>query len=373
MHEIISDIYHAAAGTKSWAVVLTRITRDLDLLGCQMIGVSTVRGAVLFSFASDDAPSGIELEYIRKYHALDPRVPMVLGRETGEWVYDQDVFDLEILTTSSYYADLLIPYGGQYSASVKLVGGDDETVFLACMSKYGDVGFTSHHRQYIEALAFHLREGAGLYQRTRRLTTSAMAGTEMLHRIPRPAMLLGPDRTMHFMNEAAKRFIDGAGILFLAGDRLAALHGASDNELAITFQSIGEDIKSELVLGGLPKRRTLRLGRRQGPAAAVLSLTPFAPTQSMYAFGTKPLVLTQVHVPRAQTAPDILLWEAAFNLTPAQARVGLALYQGKTIAQAAAELQIAQTTFKSHLKELFGKTETTGQVQLVAVLGTLQG
>ena len=93
----------------------------------------------------------------------------------------------------------------------------------------------------------------------------------------------------------------------------------------------------------------------------------------MYAFGTKPLVLTQVHVPRAQTAPDILLWEAAFNLTPAQARVGLALYQGKTIAQAAAELQIAQTTFKSHLKELFGKTETTGQVQLVAVLGTLQG
>lgn len=375
MNEIIADIYHAAAGTKPWNVPLTRITRDLDLIGCQMIGVSTLHGSVLFSHASDEAPSGIELEYVRKYHALDPRVPLAFGGTVGELIFDQDVFEPDVLASHPYYSEFLIPYGGQFSVSCRLAELDGEAVLLACISRYGDAGFTERRRQYIQEIRFHLREAAGIYQKTRRLTTAAMAGTEILHRMARPAMLLGLDRSLNFANEAAKRFMDEGDTLLLAGGRLTALHAASDDRLAIAFQAIGNDVERELALGAqgrAPERRIVRVGRRQGPAEAVLSLTPFAPAQSMNAFGTQPLVLVIVHDYRNQTSPDIMLWAAAFNLTPAQARVALALYQGKTTAQAASELQIAQTTVKSHIKELFNKTETSGQTQLIAVLGALQ-
>ena len=59
MHEIIADIYHAAAGSKPWGDVLTRITQELDLKGSQAVGVSTGNGAVLFSHASAGVPSDI--------------------------------------------------------------------------------------------------------------------------------------------------------------------------------------------------------------------------------------------------------------------------------------------------------------------------
>lgn len=376
MDEIIADIYHAAAGTKAWGVSLTRIVSTLGLRGAQMVGVNGDTGAITFSHASEQVPSESELEYVRTYHGVDPRIGPLLKSTVGNWLFDQDEFADALAVSNAYYRELLIPFGARYSASVKLLQGSGEVVLLAFLSDLGAEGFTPACREALQSISFHLREAAAIYQKTRRLTTSAMAGTEMLHRMARPAMLIALDRSMNYMNKAAKRYIDEGDALLLAGDRLTALHRASDDQLAIAFQAITKDVNKELALGALgsaPQRRTLRLGRRQGPAEAVLSLTPFAPSQSMYAFGTQPLVLVVVHDHRTQIAPDIMLWEAAFNLTPALARVGLALFHGSTIAQAAAALQIAATTVKSHLKELYKKTETSGQVQLVAVLEALQG
>ena len=67
-----------------------------------------------------------------------------------------------------------------------------------------------------------------------------------------------------------------------------------------------------------------------------------------------------------------LLWEAAFNLTPAQSRVALEIFQGCSTQEAARSLQIAQTTVKSHLKEVYWKTGTARQSQLISALAALQ-
>lgn len=373
MNEVISDIYQAATGHTAWSVVLTRISSDLGLLGCQMIGVSTEHGSVLFSHASDGSPGTVELDYVRKYHLVDPRVPLVLGGASGVWVFDQDVFEPEFLASNSFYADLLVPCGGQFSASSKLVEQRGEAILLACLSRSGDVGFDGHRREYLASIAFHLSEGAAIYLQGRRHAVHATAGTEMLQRMSRPAMLLGLDRHVSFMNAAATRFVSETNILALPGDRLFALQCGNDVKLALLFEAIARDIEEKSALGSELLRHALRLGRRQGPAEVVLSLTPFAPSQCMYAFGMVPLVLVIVHAYGATVAPDLMLWEVAYDLTPAQARVGLALYQGRTVNQAAAELQVSRTTVKSHLRELFRKTRTSGQVELAVALGALQG
>lgn len=365
--DTIAGIYQAAAGTRAWSQVLGDITGKLGLLGCQFVGFSTTDGAVLFSHANHDAPIDAELEYIRSYHTLDPRLPLLQERAPGDWLYDEDVFDADIVVTNAYYRDLLLPYGGRYSASAKLFVQDGEAMLIGFMSRLGDAGFTSERRAFLQVIAFHLCQAAAIYQRTRKLTTAAFAGTELLHRMPRPALLLETDRVLAFMNEKAKDYLAQNKVLLLVRDRVAALDKATDADLATAFHAIGRDIGA----GGEVQRRIIHLPGRNGDAGGAISLTAFVPSQSMYAFGTRTQILMLVHARSAQTAPDMLLWEAAFNLTPSQSRVALEMFLGRDIKEAAESLQIAQSTVKSHLKQLYWKTATKRQSQLVLALANL--
>ena len=84
-------------------------------------------------------------------------------------------------------------------------------------------------------------------------------------------------------------------------------------------------------------------------------------------------MLLLVHAPAQREQPDLLLWEALHDFTPAQSRVAQEVYQGKSISEGAQSLQISEATFKTHLSEVFRKTGVRGQAKLVSLLATLQG
>jgi len=57
-----------------------------------------------------------------------------------------------------------------------------------------------------------------------------------------------------------------------------------------------------------------------------------------------------------------------YNLTPSETKVALQLIDGKRLDQIAEDLEVAQTTVVFHLKNLFRKTETNRQADLIRVL-----
>jgi DNA-binding CsgD family transcriptional regulator len=369
MNETIAAVYHAAAGTRPWSDALTRITRSLDLKACQMVGVSTKSGAVVCSHVSDGVPSDSELEYIRSYHTLDPRLPLVMGQKDGCWLYDEDIFDDTFADRNPYYRELLIPYGGRYTATAKLFEQDGEAMLVGFMSRLGEPGFTSDRRQFLESVAFHLCQAAVIYHQTRKLTIATFAGTELLRRMSRPAMLLALDRRVGFMNDAAHLHLRQNNTLLFSRDRLTAFDRKFEVKLDFAFKALQEAISRD---EGVPKRQIIRLEPSSGSPGTALSLTAFVPSASLYAFGLETQVLLIVHQSAGSSAPDLLLWEAAFNLTPAQSRVALEMFRGHSVNEAAASLTIAPTTVKSHLKEVFWKTGTTRQSQLVLALARVE-
>lgn len=64
---------------------------------------------------------------------------------------------------------------------------------------------------------------------------------------------------------------------------------------------------------------------------------------------------------------------AAFGLTPAETRIALALTQGRPPAQIATDFGISRTTVAFHMRNIFHKTATSRQAELVAVLLTGAG
>ena len=59
-----------------------------------------------------------------------------------------------------------------------------------------------------------------------------------------------------------------------------------------------------------------------------------------------------------------------FGLTPAEARLALHLIAGETLRSAEAKLSITYETARTHLKNIFSKTGTCRQAELVVVLVT---
>src|SRR5690606_27931780 len=68
------------------------------------------------------------------------------------------------------------------------------------------------------------------------------------------------------------------------------------------------------------------------------------------------------------TDTDTATLSASYCLTPAEARIALALIEGKQLAQIAAYFDISRTTVAFHMRNIFQKTRTSRQAELVALL-----
>ena len=67
---------------------------------------------------------------------------------------------------------------------------------------------------------------------------------------------------------------------------------------------------------------------------------------------------------------SIELLQCHFDLTPAEARLALHLVAGETLRSAAAKLNISYETVRTSLKNIFRKTGTCRQAELVIVIVT---
>lgn len=59
-----------------------------------------------------------------------------------------------------------------------------------------------------------------------------------------------------------------------------------------------------------------------------------------------------------------------YNLTPQERRVAVRLYEGDSLAECAQSLDVELSTARTHLKSIFGKTNTRRQTQLVRVIAS---
>lgn len=70
----------------------------------------------------------------------------------------------------------------------------------------------------------------------------------------------------------------------------------------------------------------------------------------------------------AADLPRMARLRAEFGLTKAEARLALALAEGRSPAQAAKDFDVKLTTIRSQLQQIFAKTGTSRQAELVAML-----
>lgn len=139
-----------------------------------------------------------------------------------------------------------------------------------------------------------------------------------------------------------------------------AIADSASNRL---FQEILLDIggQREPLARSIPVRRG---SRRSGTVVHIVPLRRAAHD----IFSNADILILATEMRSSGNLPPLGLLSALFDLTPAEARLAIALAAGKSLQATAAELGIEYTSARTYLSRIFGKTGTSQQSELVALL-----
>lgn len=227
--EVISGFYEAAAGQREWVDALLPVQRALSAFLVHLHGVDIDQGSIAFSYDAGIAPAEANLDYIRKYHRIDPRSNLALELKPGEWCNCWDLFDDEFVANDPFYQEFLIPHGGRYASGTKLLQEGPVSVILGIHRGYGSPKLNAPEIAQCQRLARHMT--AALQQHRIHISRTQVhsLGAEILNRIAMPIALLDDQRRIIHANEAAGKCFADSSALAVSDGRLYCRTRESDN------------------------------------------------------------------------------------------------------------------------------------------------
>ncbi len=286
------------------------------------------------------------------WHRDDHRLRGIPLMRTRGIAVDQDFTTPEEIARLPFYQDLLASRGLRWFAGI----GFAVKGRLWCLSLQRTVeqGPYEPHEQRRLATLSPLLQRAGLL--TSMVERARLAGlTQAFELIDRAALILDAEGR-------ALRWNDAFGALLgrdlkLAGGRLTA----EDPDAARQLEALARPF-------GRPPISAVVAARRDGPPIVIHVVPLVGPSRGLFA-GASTLLLGSV--PGTPAAPATAILQAAYRLTPAEARLAQALSSGTSLAEAASRFAITAATARSQLKAIFAKTGVSRQSDLVRLVAGL--
>lgn len=379
---IISGIYRAAAGLGEWRAPLESITREFGLWASQIIGVDKRSQTLTFSVEGGEPPESA-LDYLRTYHAINPRLMPSMQLRLGEWMHCHEHFNEQYVANSAFYQDFLIPYGGRYLSGTKIIDDEHHLVMLGAMRGYGAQPLNQEEVQWLTRIRSHVVEAMGTYLHLRTTYAQAGVGKLLLDEFRYPAVLVDQHRAIVYKNQSAAKLLAKSEALVSANNLLRCKGSEDDTNMLEALRSLGLNrpvppgVTTNPAAGATtsaPARRNrgfVRLAKTVGGRGMALFLTAIWPDEVMQSFGHTSLALLVLHEPSNERKFDPFIIGEIFGLTPAESRVAVCVAQGKSIEKIAQDYGVLQSTIRSQLKSIFAKTGTGRQSEIASLLAGL--
>ncbi|MBA3595571.1 MAG: helix-turn-helix transcriptional regulator [Polaromonas sp.] len=221
----------------------------------------------------------------------------------------------------------------------------------------------------------HLLKGWSLLNSRGDSLTTAAIGEQTLSRMGSPIFLVDSSCQIGVANDEAQELLDkGAhgGLLQQVEGKLTCANAQANSELRDALYELGLDNDAPAVDTVQRDRAFVRVqGVRGEPnSALVLCLLALRPEATMGAFGRKPLAMVLVHDPAYRRQLDPFMVAAAYGLSPAEAKVAMALASGLVPKRIALNHSVSIETIRTQMKTLYRKLEVNSAIELAAMLNT---
>lgn len=368
----VTRFYQAAQGALTWGEAFEPLVRFFDAWGIQFGGLSLQTGALAFSFESGHAPPEAVLQWIQTWHHVDPRWRLLGELEVGQWMRCHDHFDDEYVANSSFYQDFQIPSGGRYVSAGKVFQDAELAVIFGIFRPIGTTPLSTDELAIARRLGVHLGKAVELWRSQKHLAREASAGMTVIDRMRQPVIVVDDQRRVLFSNPGGRHLLDtGSGLVERDG-LLACERRDDDTQLVFALRALrlaGESSYHDTLEAR--EKVILRIKRAIGQPPLIAYLIAARPERSLGAFGARSVALVMVHDPEVRLRPDPLIVAQTFDLTPAEARVAVALAEGCTPQKIAERHHVSIGTIRTQLKQVFAKIGVERQAELVGLLAAL--
>lgn len=357
---LISAFYDATLDQTQWPVALDQLS---ELMGAQAatFWVLDSNGSpelTEFSFVNFD-PVFIQ-QYLEQMAATDPTVrylvdhPDVPMVHCGTYLTERDIdhspyYDWHFRHTDARYRLL-----GQISTAPGVQAG----VTLHRTRKAGR--FSASDMALFKLVYGHLQRAMAIACRLGTLGAAQAGMAELLDRNQVALAVLDGQNRIRHMNRKMRHIVE-------AGDGLGIRHSR------LVPESHADQLQLERVLAvagasdGPDQGDFVRLSRGAGARPYLLFATPVPPTQ--YRFSTwQAKICVGIVDPDDESQLPLRRLKLAFELTDAEARLAGLLASGADLRKAAARLGIAYGTARARLADIYEKTGTHRQGELVRLL-----
>lgn len=370
LDQIISGVYRAASGLTQWEAPLNAISQQLGLWGAQIIGISKRSNTLLFSYEGGTrVPPQATLDYLRKYHGVNPRLLPAVQLKDGEWMHCHKIYDEDYVANDPFYQEFLIPYGGRYLSGTKIMDTKETLVLFGAMRGNGSVPLNADDMRSMSRIRHHLVEAMQLYLHLRDVYALVGSGAQLLNQFRYPMVLIDENRAIRFKNTAAESFLPAADFVLTSGDTLRCQALSNDTDFLMALRSLrlsGSSSPEER------KNRTfVRLKTGVSQRKVVVFLIAIRPEVVLGTFGHAPLALVTFHDTDQYRDLDPFIVGELYDLTPAEAKIATRVAQGMSLEQIADDCKIALSTVRTQLYAVFAKTGVSRQAELVSLLSSL--
>lgn len=351
--------YDAPDHPDGWTAFLARLGDTLR---------ATLPGIFVHELASDRALLGQTLghdpswgrAYDEHFVRLDLRRRRIRTLPAATSFVGSALVPDTVLERSEFYQDFLRPQGLFHLAGAVALRTPDELGVVRVVRPRTAAAFDAAELAVLDAIVPHVGRALAVQ---RRLDTAESRRDERLHvldRLPGGVVLVDTAGRLHAANATAEALLASRDGLVLERGRLRALDATDNGRLQALVATAANPTRA--VASTAPHALPIR--RRGGERTLALIVAPLR-GNLLRAAATAATVVVFVNDLAATPTGDPTALQTHLGLSPAEARLTLALTRGATVAEAAKALGVTEHTARTQLKRALARTGARRQAELV--------
>jgi DNA-binding CsgD family transcriptional regulator len=356
---LVRAIHAAGAQACGWPDVLEQLRDHLD---ARMVTLGHHEFATGCDSSIVGSPGAERFgREMAEYAARNPWFLSSADYRAGRVLTGDELIHRPELRRTDFYRGFLRPRGLLHLLCGVIEQRARGVHLLSAYRAEGQAAFDPHEKAEWARLLEHVTLALHAQWRWQEANDLAAALLALSDRDTNPTILATADGEPIYRNAAADELLEHGHGVALDGARLTAAVASERRLLAETIARIAQaDPQAD------------------APAPAVLTLAAVPPLpplvvvvraagqvfrgQTGQRHGLVKLVVRGDH---ATHDPATCTFARQYELTAAQSKVSAMVFAGQPLASIARSLHVSENTVRSHLKQIFQKTETHGQMELV--------
>jgi DNA-binding CsgD family transcriptional regulator len=361
---LIGNIYDAALDPSRWTAVL-RQARDV------------VGGSAAVVFSKDARTKRLQIYhhcggmdphyrqlYFDHYERLDPTTGVQVMSGIGEPIGTVDIMAIEDFQKTRFYQEWRRPQGVVDFVAAAL----DKTATCAVLFgvfRQHQHGFVDDDtRRRMRQIVPHIRRAILIGKVIEHKTAEAATFADALDGLSAGMFVVDAEGRIVHSNASGQALLEDGAALDGAHGRIRPTDAAAARALKDIVAASGDD--AAMGIKGVAVPLTGRDGERY--AAHVLPLTAGARRLTYASYAAVAAVFVRKAAIEAPLAPEIIANH--YQLTPTELRVLLTIVDIGGVRETSEALGIGESTVKTHLHRVFGKTGASRQADLVKLVAS---